>query len=233
MTTRTTHDRPKDEANGHPPLLRDGDRMSAEEFERRYDAMPDLKKAELINGVVYMGSPVRLDDHGEPHVHLSLWLATYKVATPGLRAGDNSTARLEGDNRPQPDLVLMIARGGQASVSADGYVEGGPELVAEVSASSVRLDTGGKLEMYRDNGVREYIVWRVLDRRVEWFVLRDGRYDPLQPDEGGVFRSEVFPGLWLDAAALVRDDMPAVIAVLQRGLASPDHSAFVARLRGS
>jgi Uma2 family endonuclease len=145
---------------------------------------------------------------------------------------DNASTRLDLDNEPQPDAVLFIdpASGGQARIAPDDYLEGAPELVAEVAASSASLDLNAKFNVYRRNGVREYIVWRVLDRQIDWFVLREGEYVRLSLDEGGLYRSEVFPGLWLDPAALVRSDTPTVFATLQRGLASSEHAAFVARL---
>jgi Uma2 family endonuclease len=213
--------------------LEHGDRLSRAEFERRYDAMPNLKKAELIEGVVYMPSPVRLQSHGRPHAHLITWLGVYEAGTPGVQTADNSTARLDLDNEPQPDGVLFIApeRGGQARLSADDYLEAAPELVGEVSASSASYDLHAKLHVYRRNEVREYVVWRVLERAVDWFVLRAGQYERLPPDADGILRSRIFPGLWLDPAALVRTDLAAVLAVLQQGLASPEHAAFVARLQ--
>lgn len=218
-----------------PPPLEPGDHLTREEFERRYEAMPGLKKAELIEGVVYMPSPVRLDQHGSPHAHLIGWLVVYLANTPGVRVGDNSTLRLDLGNEPQPDALMLIepACGGQVALGADGYVEGGPELVAEVAASSVAIDLHTKLRVYRRNRVQEYLVWRVLDRAVDWFVLRQGEYDRLPLSPAGFYQSEVFPGLWLDPEALVRSDVGTVLRVLQQGIASPEHAAFVARLQGS
>jgi Uma2 family endonuclease len=214
------------------PPLEPGDRLTRDEFERRYDAMPELKKAELIEGVVYMPSPVRQRHHGRPSRHLSTWLGNYEAATPGVEGGDNSTVRLDMPNEPQPDAVLFIdpARGGHARISTDDYIEGGPELVAEVTASTASYDLHTKLDVYRRNGVREYIVWRVRDRQVDWFVLHGDRYERLAPGPDGLLRSEVFPGLWLDAEALLRNDLARVLAVVQQGTASPEHAAFVARL---
>jgi len=196
--------------------------------------MPHLKKAELLRGIVYMPSPVRLDQHGLPHGTLVACIFIYMLATPGLTAGDNSTVRLGPDDEPQPDVLLMIPRdrGGQATVGPDGYVEGAPELAAEVAASSVSYDRHVKLQVYEERGVREYIVWRVDDREIDWFVLRESRFDPLQTGPDGVLRSEVFPGLWLDPAALLAGDGPRLMAMLQQGLASPEHAAFIERLRG-
>jgi Uma2 family endonuclease len=214
------------------PPLEPGDHLSRPEFERRYEAMPHIKKAELIEGVVYMPSPVRQRRHGRPHGHLVTWLGVYEATTPGVEMGDNTTARLDLTNEPQPDALLLIdpARGGQAHISADDYIEGAPEWIAEVAASSVSIDLNAKLAVYQRNGVLEYVVWRVLNRAVDWFVLRDGQFERLAPDAHGILRSTVFPGLWLDAAALVRGDLATVLAVLQQGLASPEHAAFVARL---
>ena len=214
------------------PLLETGDHLTREEFERRYDAMPGLKKAELLEGIVYLGSPVRLKHHAQPHGHVSAWLGVYAGHTPGVLAGDSSSIRLDDDNMPQPDAMMIIdpARGGQAVLSEDDYVEGGPELVVEVAASTASMDLNTKLRAYRRNNVREYIVWRVLDRAIDWFIPRDGDYQRLSPGVDGVYRSEVFPGLWLDPLALVEANLARVLDVLGQGLADPIHAAFVARL---
>jgi Uma2 family endonuclease len=213
--------------------LEPGDRLTRDEFERRYDAMPRLKKAELIEGVVYMPFPVRHRRHGRPHFRLIGWLCVYEAATPGVEGGDNGTIRLDLDNDPQPDAYLLIdpARGGQARISADDYVELAPELVVEVAASSAGFDLHTKMHVYRRNGVREYLVWRVLEGRIDWFALRSGQYEAMAPNGEGLLSSEAFPGLWLDADALVRGDMPRVLAVAQQGLASREHAEFARRLQ--
>ena len=212
--------------------LENGDRLTRDEFERRYHAMPQVKKAELIEGIVHMPSPVRLKKHGQPHSDLVTWLGTYRAGTPGVLQGDNSTTKLDLDNEPQPDVLLMIdpASGGQAKLSPDDYVEGAPELVCEVAASSANIDLHAKLNAYRRNGVREYVVWVVGERDVRWFVLAEGRYDRLPPDADGLLRSRVFPGLWLDPAALVGGDMARVLDVARAGTASPEHAAFARTL---
>ena len=214
------------------PPLENGDRLTRDEFERRYHAMPQVKKAELIEGIVHMPSPVRLKKHGQPHSDLVTWLGTYRAGTPGVLQGDNSTTKLDLDNEPQPDVLLMIdpASGGQAKLSPDDYVEGAPELVCEVAASSANIDLHAKLNAYRRNGVREYVVWVVGERDVRWFVLAEGRYDRLPPDADGLLRSRVFPGLWLDPAALVGGDMARVLDVARAGTASPEHAAFARTL---
>jgi Uma2 family endonuclease len=229
----TVSDRtPPGSSDSEIPPLEAGDRLSRAEFERRYKAMPGLKKAELIDGVVYMPSPVSLYRHGRPHAHLITWLGIYEFDTEGVIVADNATTRLDLRSEPQPDAVLFIdpAKGGQARISPDDFIEDAPELVAEVASSSVSYDLNDKLKVYRRNGVREYIVWRVRDRQVDWFVLKGGEYLRLPTDESGVYRSEVFPGLWTDPTALIRSDTRALLATLQRGLASPEHAAFVTRL---
>lgn len=215
-----------------PPLLEPGDHLSREEFERRYEAMPSLKKAELIEGIVHMPSPVRHEQHAGPHADLITWLGIYRFLTPGVHVGDNGTIRLDLDNEPQPDVSAFIepAAGGQARIDEDGYVAGAPELVAEVAASSVSIDLNTKLRVYRRNSVREYVVWRVLDETIDWFVLHGSNYDPL-PLEEGIYRSKVLPGLWLDPASLIRANLATVLQVLQRGIAGPEHAAFVAQLQ--
>lgn len=234
LTSRAKSTGPTDSPPSPPiPPLENGDRLTRAEFERRYDAMPHLKRAELIEGVVYVSSPVRIRQHGKPHLQLVTWIGNYTAGTPGLLAADNSSVRLDLDNEPQPDVCLMIEPeyGGHATIGEDDYIERAPELVAEVAASSVSYDLGTKLHVYRRNQVREYIVWRVQDRAIDWFVLRGGAYEPLAPGADGVLRSEVFPGLWLDPAALLRGDLATVLAVVQQGLAHTDHSTFVARLQ--
>jgi Uma2 family endonuclease len=213
-----------------PPLVA-GDRLTRDEFHRRYMAMPEVNKAELIEGVVYMPSPVSLDGHGAPHYYFITWLGTYQAYTPGVQGADNATVRLDLDNEPQPDVFLRIRPefGGQSS-TVDDYVEGAPELIAETAASSASYDLHDKLNVYRRNGVKEYIVWRVWDQAIDWFELRSGRYEPLAVNAEGLYQSEVFPGLWLDPAALVRGDLARVLAVVQQGLATPEHAEFVKRL---
>jgi Uma2 family endonuclease len=220
-------------ASTQPPPLQNGDRLTRAEFERRYNAMPEVHNAQLIEGVVYMPSPVSYRGHCNPHFNLIGWLSIYAIGTPGVEGGDNGTLRLDLDNEPQPDAFLMIlpSHRGQARIDADGYIAGSPEFVAEVSASTVSIDLHAKLNAYRRNGVREYVVWRVFDRELDWFVIRNGRYERLAPSPEGFFNSEVLPGLWLDPAALIRGDMARVAQLAQQGIASPEHAAFLTRLQ--
>jgi Uma2 family endonuclease len=213
------------------PALRQGDRLTRDEFERRYEQMPDVKKAELIEGVVYMPSPLSNKRHGAPHADLMAWLGVYRSHTPGVEVSDNSTLRLDWDNEPQPDAMLRILPqcGGQ-SRDEDDYVSLAPEWVGEVAATSASYDLHNKKEAYRRNGVREYVVWRVEESAIDWFILHGGRYDRLEQDHRGNYRSEVFAGLWLDAVALLAGDMKQVLAVLQQGVDSEQHTDFVKAL---
>jgi Uma2 family endonuclease len=214
------------------PPLQPGDQLTRAEFERRYDATPGLKKAELIEGTVYMPPPVS-DDHGSPHFDLVTFLGIYRFATPGVLGSDNGSIRMDLDNMPQPDLFLRIdpACGGQTRLSADRYVEGGPELIAEVAVSSASYDLHGKLNVYRRNGVKEYIVWRTLERGFDYFILRNGTFERVAPAGDGVYRSEVFPGLWIAADALLSADLARVQRVLQEGIATQEHAVFVRKLQ--
>ena len=204
--------------------------MSRDEFERRYERMPHLKKAELIEGIVYMPSPVRAGKHAEPHSHLAGWLALYVSETPGVRCFDNPTVRLDMDNEPQPDLVLMKLpeKGGQARISADDYIEGAPELAVEIVGGLHAYDLHQKKGAYRRNGIREYLAWIASERRVVWWELRQADYQEIALAPEGLLKSGVFPGLWLDTGALLGGDMKTVLAALRRGLDSADHAAFVA-----
>ena len=232
MSTRSDSLTPR-HGNALPLLpLVGGDRLTRGEFERRWEAMPDLMRAELIEGIVYMATAARYKQHGEPSGRLLLWLGAYAAATPGLEVANNVSVRLDQDNEPQPDALLRIdeRRGGQSRVAADGFLEGAPELVAEVAASSTSIDLHTKLHVYRRHGVREYVVWRVLDEAIDWFALRSGQYVPLIPNEQQIYHSELYPGLWLDAAALERGDSLEVLKTLQQGLSTDQHAAFQQRL---
>ena len=208
--------------NYNLPPLENGDRLTRLEFERRYQAMPELKKAELIQGVVYMASPLRFQPHAEPHGNLITWLGVYQAVTPGVRMGIEPTVRLDIDNEPQPDGVLLInpESGGQSRLSDEGYIEGAPELVVEIAASSATIDLGDKKVAYQRSGVKEYIVWQVFEQKIDWFSLQDRDYISLIPDERGVISSVVFPGLWLDVSAMLAGNMSQVLAVLQDGIKS-------------
>ena len=214
-----------------PVPLENGDRLTRCEFERRYLARPDIRKAELVEGVVYMPSPVRAESHAKPTAALIMWLNVYCASTPRVSALADATVRLDRDNEPQPDALLRIdaEAGGQSRVNADDYVEGPPELIVEMAASSVSRDLHDKLNAYRRSGVLEYVVWRVHDRAVDWFVLIEDEYRPQPPDAGGLLTSRVFPGLRLDVSALLDGDLAAVLATLQNGLNTREQAAFVAR----
>lgn len=219
------------EESGSVLPLESGDRLARPEFERRYESMPELKKAELIDGVVYVGSPVRVS-HGKPHGQIIGWLASYSAATPGVELCDNTTVRLDLDNEPQPDALLRIdpAVGGRSRITSDDYLEGPPELIVEIAASSAAYDLHDKLRAYRRNGVQEYLVWQIYERRIDWWELRDGVYVPLGTDEAGVVRSRVFPGLWLATGSMIAGDLAGVLAIVQQGIGTEEHGAFVARL---
>ncbi len=147
------------------PILENGDRLTRTEFERRYRLLPEVKKAELVEGVVYMASPVRYQQHGKPHSQIITWLQVYTAATPGVEVADNTTVRLDLDNEPQPDALLRLDEGvgGRSRISEDDYLEGAPELIVEIAASTASYDLHDKFRAYRRNGVREYLVWVVLE----------------------------------------------------------------------
>jgi Uma2 family endonuclease len=211
--------------------LESGDSLGAVEFLRRYEAMPGVKKAELIEGTVYMPSPVRLA-HGASDSLIQGWLGSYAARTPGTQAAANVTVRLDPENVPQPDALLRILPecGGQTRLDAAGYLSGPPELIVEVAASSVAIDLHDKLRAYRRAGVREYLVWRTLDRQLDWFVLDQDEYRSNAPASQGVLRSPHFPGLALAVDALLENDSAKVLDVLQIEMQTPAHAAFVAQL---
>ncbi|MBI4326622.1 MAG: Uma2 family endonuclease [Chloroflexi bacterium] len=212
--------------------LENGERLTAPEFLRRYEAMPRLKKAELIEGVVYMGSPVRYALHGRPDALVQLWLSHYEAHTPGVEFVANTTTQIDLDNVPQPDAMLRLREecGGQSRVDDRDYLVGAPELVVEIAASSASIDLHDKLNACRRNGVKEYLTWRTVEQQFDWRVLGEGEFRPQTTDAKGIFQSTVFPGLWLSDKALLKRDAAAVLACLETGLRSREHKAFVAEL---
>ncbi len=216
----------------HIPPLEAGDHVDQPTFHERYKAMPSAFRAELIGGVVIVPSPLS-PGHGFYHALVMGWLVNYGIATPGTKAGDNMTTILGETSEPQPDGALIIdpASGGQTGLSEDGYLAGPPELIVEVASSSASMDLHAKRRDYEQAGVLEYVVVVLRQGVIRWFVLQDGAYQELSADADGIFRSRVFPGLWLHANALLQPDGMTVMDVLRQGLATPEHIAFVQRLR--
>ncbi|NJK99612.1 MAG: Uma2 family endonuclease [Spirulinaceae cyanobacterium SM2_1_0] len=212
------------------PPLENGDRLSRHEFERRYHAMPRVKKAELIAGTVFMASPLHFRGHGNPHAWLMGWLVVYEASTPGVLAGDNTTVRLDDGNEFQPDALLRRDRGGRSTISDDDYITGAPELVIEIAASSASIDLGTKRDIYHQHQVQDYLVWRVYDQALDWFHWQTSGYASQQPDPDGWLRSTVFPGLWLDRNALLAGQLGQVLNVLQQGINSDEHRDFCTHL---
>ena len=210
--------------------MREGDRLNADEFLRRWEAMPELKHAELIDGVVFMASPVLLS-HGDPHRDVVFWLSLYTEATPGCHCGLEVTWVMGDRNVPQPDAFLRVLpeHGGQSGETERGYGDGAPELIVEVTGSSKSRDLGSKLELYQSIGVREYVTVLVKPQKVIWRRLVRGRYKEMPPGEGGLLRSHRFPGLWLDPKAFWSKETPIRTAV-ELGLQSAEHAAFVKKL---
>ena len=217
------------------PPLESGDRLTRPEFERRYTLASHIRKAELIEGVVYVASPVRAKAHGRPHGAAMAWLGAYWMATLGVDCQDNATVRLDEDNEPQPDALLRIEpeAGGNSSIEEDDYILGAPELIVEIAASSASYDLNAKLNAYRRNGVQEYIVWQQYENRLDWFSLQNGEYVPFQPDDRGIIRSQIFPGLWLAVPAMLQDDRAELLSVLQAGIQTSEHERFAAQLQAS
>lgn len=232
-TTLAPKAKEQDGRERQPPPLFNGDHLTRAEFERRYAAQPHLKKAELIEGVVYMPSPVHLDKHSKPHSRIVGWLFNYTAVTPGTDFGDNATVRLDLENEVQPDAFLRIheAFGGRSRRDQDDYLEGSPELIVEVAASSAAYDLHEKLRVYRRNGVQEYLVLLANEQETRWFQLVEGEYQLMSPDKDGVLSSQIFPGLHFHSELFWADDLAGLLRVLQAGLATSNHQAFVAELQ--
>ena len=230
------------------PPLRDGDRLSGEEYWRRYLASAEGTRAELLDGVVYLHrrgeeslfpedefmAPASDGLHCEPQLTLGSFLHQYATFTTGTRASLQPTLLLpNSETKPEPDSLLRVLPecGGRSWHDAEGWLHGVPDLLCEVANSSARIDLGVKYDNYEANGVAEYIVWRTAAGLFDWFVLKRKKYVSLTPDPAdGYLKSVAFPGLWLDVAALLAGDGRTVLAVLQKGLATPEHAAFEAKL---
>ena len=213
-----------------PPPLQNGDHLTRAEFERRYAAHPHLKKAELIEGVVHVPSPVSIQ-HANLHANAMTWLGLYRANTPGTYLADNATLRLDLENEVQPDAVLYMApdKGGRVGIEHN-FLAGAPELVLEIAVSSAAYDLHEKLRVYRRHGVQEYLVLLAYEQETRWFQLVEGEYKLLTPGEAGVLHSQVFPGLCFHTEKFWADDLAGLLEVLQAGLATPAHQAFVSRL---
>jgi Uma2 family endonuclease len=211
-----------------PPLVA-GDVLSRAEFLRRWEAMPHVKKAELIRGIVYMPSPLSLE-HGDTDNQVGAWLAIYAAFTPGCKGSSNATWLMLGD-APQPDNSLRIlpAYGGQSRVQGR-YAQGAPEFLAETCLSSTAYDLHQKLDLYQEAGVQEYLAVLLRERELRWHHRVGDTFQVVPAPPDGVYRSALFPGLWLDGPALLAEDMARVLATLQQGLNSPEHAAFVEQL---
>jgi Uma2 family endonuclease len=208
----------------NPLLLEPGERMGRDEFLARWEQMPNLKLAELIDGVVYLPSPVS-PEHSRKQYIINGWTFEY-IGRTGFIEGLCEGTWLMEQSAPQPDVALRIKKeyGGQSEIQK--YPVGAPEFVAEVSRSSRSYDLGPKLDLYQRAGVREYLTALLEEQRIEWRVLQQGRFRLLQPDSAGIFRSEVFPGLWLDERAFWNNDLPGLLATLEQGLQSEAFLSF-------
>lgn len=211
--------------------MRTGNQLTQPEFHKRYQAMPPQFRAELLQGVVIVPSPIGRG-HAKNHANLMGWITLYRADTPQVLGYDNVTVMLNEESEVQPDAALMLPPevGGQARFQGE-YVSGAPELVAEVAASSTLYDLGIKKNEYERQGVQEYLVVMSLTEEVRWFYRQENRLAPMSPDPDGIYRSKVFPGLWLDPQALFDDNIRTMFDVLRQGLASPEHAAFAARLQ--
>ncbi len=226
----STIDRDRSKTPTLPPL-EPGQRLDRAEFHARYEAMPPSTPAELIGGIVHIvASPLRRR-HSHGHVGAVTCLSLYSYRTPGTESFLEASVFLDEQGEPQPDAALRIVPecGGQ-SHDAGEYIGGAPELVLEVSDSSLSVDLGAKRMDYERTGVREYIVVAVGNGEVFWHARRGDRLEWVHPDPDGRYRSATFSGLWLDPKALLASDGAGLMAVLDRGLASAEHAAFVARL---
>jgi Uma2 family endonuclease len=232
MTTKTFPPKLKEHLwkVNQPPPLNNGDHLTRVEFERRYAAQHHIKKAELIEGVVYMPSPVSIP-HGKSHADFMTFLGVYRANTPGVHIADNATVRLDLENEVQPDGVMYIDsnKGGRSQIE-ENYLTGTPELMVEVAVSSASYDLHDKHRIYRRNGIQEYLILLAWEEETRWYQLVEGEYVLMEPDEEGIIKSQVFPGLYFHSEKFWVEDLAGLLKVLEGGLGSKEHEAFSAEL---
>ena len=209
--------------------LKEGAKLTRDEFMRLWEMNPRIKRAELIGGIVYMPSPLSAR-HGGMDINVGCWICTYKAATPGLDGEQNATTYLL-ESVPQPDVSLRILPeyGGKSWIDGE-YIAGASELLAEICLSSTSYDLHQKFDLYEAAGVQEYLAVLLHEQEIRWHFLDNGKYQRLLPGSDGVWRSRVFPGLWLDGAALLQGDMRRVLERLQEGIESAEHREFMQKL---
>jgi len=212
-----------------PPGLVTGERLTVDEFLRRWEELPDLKHAELIDGIAFVSSPVSLE-HSRLDMRIIWWLSHYACLTPGCDGGSNGTWLMSGSvPQPDADLCILPSHGGQSGNKGPLAI-GAPELAVEICVTSSALDMGPKLALYQRAGVQEYITVEATGQRLIWRVLDNGAYVAQALPADGIVRSRIFPGLWLDVTAFWANDRAQMLTVLNAGVASEDHRLFVERL---
>ncbi len=193
--------------------IENGAVMSGEEFLLLYEAATELEHVELIEGIIYMPSPVSVPSHGQKQLLMLEWLATYAALHSGVEASGPGTVVLDSKNVLEPDGMLF--RMSDNRFTEAEYLAGAPELAVEIANSSASRDLHQKKEAYRRNGVREYIVWRVREEAIDWFELVEGEYVLQAPGLDGVVESVVFPGLRLNVDAMLGMDRKKVLAAVR------------------
>ena len=217
------------------PVLHAGDHLDAETFLRRWEGMPELKRAELVEGRAYlMPSPVS-EMHGQPHDVVMQWIAAYRRLTPGLAGLVDTTLVIDDETVLQPDYQLNLpqAAGGRTGRTAKGYVTGAPELVVEIAHSTESMDLHEKREIYRRAGVAEYLVWRTHEAAIDWWSNAGDAWRPIEPDGQGVRYSRVYPGLATSNEMLLAGDLGRLAEAIERACAGPcrdEHAALRERL---
>ena len=228
--SRPVFELPTSRAKGRIPPLYAGDRLTQSEFHRRYEAMPPHVKAELIGGIVYLiSSPMRIE-HGKRSNKVAMMLGLYAADTPGIQVADGATAILSPDSEPQPDhlLWLLPEHGGKTKLSERGYLTGPPELIVEIAHSTLAIDLHYKRIDYKKAGVQEYLVFCIDEGELRAFDLPSSKSRDISKD--GIYRSHIFPGLWIDVKAVFAENAAKMLRTLRRGLKSREHAAFVRKI---
>ncbi|HBN75434.1 MAG TPA: Uma2 family endonuclease [Planctomycetaceae bacterium] len=229
MATTSQFDSKSPNQEERVPFLENGDCLDGEEFLRRWEAMPEVKQAELVEGVVFMNAAQRFSYHGDQLLKIGYWLNSYVAETPGTHCGGDCTVQFEENCILQPDTCLFLSPelGGCCHINDEHFLEGSPELILEVSASSASRDLNQKKKIYEECGVREYVVWNVLASKFVWYRRQENQFVEISCDEQGCYRSQVFPGLWLNAIAMLAGDLKSVRDTVIQGLASSEHEQFI------
>jgi Uma2 family endonuclease len=211
------------------PIMHNGDHMKQPEFHFAYSSMPENYRAELIGGVVFEPSPVSYSHARNDNMFHDL-ITQYAKKSKLAEVAPNATVILSEDDEVQPDVLLRLPEelGGRSRLVGK-FLEGAPELVAEIAYSSRAIDLHLKKQRYAKAGVIEYLVFCIEPKKLHWFRLQEEK--GIKRNGDGTFCSKVFPGLWINEPALIEANSERADEILAEGLNSEEFNDFKNQLQ--